>query len=85
MNQQIIYKSKNICCTSEVYLGPWGEWRGTKSLVNCQHFMVVLARSQIHISLAYVAVLKQADSNMFFCELNITIEWAREALPSKNL
>lgn len=78
-------KSKNICSTSEVYLGPLGEWRGTTSLLNCQHFMVVLAPSQTHISLAWVAVLKQADSSMFFYELNISIDWTREALPSRNI
>lgn len=47
--------------------------------------MVVLAPSQTHISLAWVAVLKQADSSMFFYELNITIDWTREALPSKDI
>jgi len=47
--------------------------------------MVVLAPSQTHISLAGVAVFKQADSSMFFYELNITIDWTREALPSKNV
>lgn len=61
MNQQIfIYiKSKNICSPSEVYLGPLGEWRGTTSLLNCQHFMAVLAPSQTHISLACSAVLNR--------------------------
>lgn len=44
------------------------------SLLNCQHFMVVLALSQTHIFLACAAVLKQADSSVFFYELNITID-----------
>lgn len=47
--------------------------------------MVVLAPSQTHISLAWVAVSKQADSSVVFYELNITIDWTREALPSMNI
>lgn len=47
--------------------------------------MVVLAPSQTHISLAWAAVLKQADSSMFFYQLSITVDWTGEALPSTNI